>query len=73
MIFLGIGLKKTIKKVFKELKDKTCVRFKQRVDEEDYIKFKSSSDEECSSFIGNVGGKQTVYIKLIKYLINLLH
>lgn len=39
-----------------------CVKFMPRTNERDYVKFRSNSDDGCSSHIGREGGEQTIKI-----------
>merc|ERR1712226_386206 len=45
----------------KQFELRTCIRFKERTHEKDYVLF-SSEQNVCSSSIGRVGGEQTIHL-----------
>ncbi|XP_053204201.1 astacin-like metalloprotease toxin 5 [Panonychus citri] len=47
-----------IEEALDEFHQKTCIRFKTRIAERDYVKF--IFDEGCYSFVGRLGGLQTI-------------
>lgn len=49
-------------KAFFQFEKRTCIRFKKRTKEEDYVVF-SSQRQGCSSLIGRVGGGQVVNLE----------
>jgi len=51
---------KAIKSAMKEWEEKTCIRFKPRENERDYIEFINEGFGKCYSFIGRVTGKQVL-------------
>ena len=60
-------LQQTIKKAMRSFKKSTCVRFRRRRRERDYLVIKSLTFGECHVRPGNFGGNQTV--EIIQYLI----
>eukprot|EP00795_Rhopilema_esculentum_P003258 gene3258-1584_t len=59
-----IGLKgpteKAILSAMKEWEEKTCIRFKPRTTEKDYVEFIDDGFAQCYSYVGRVGGKQVI-------------
>ncbi|XP_065060541.1 uncharacterized protein LOC135687798 [Rhopilema esculentum] len=59
-----IGLKgpteKAILSAMKEWEEKTCIRFKPRTNEMDYVEFIDDGFGKCYSYVGRVGGKQAI-------------
>ncbi|XP_065666427.1 astacin-like metalloprotease toxin 5 [Hydra vulgaris] len=49
---------KAIKSAIKEIHEKTCIRFKERTNEKDYIQFTNIGWSKCLSYVGRIGGKQ---------------
>ncbi|XP_074541540.1 hatching enzyme 1.2-like [Halichoeres trimaculatus] len=56
---------------FRMISDNTCVRFKQRTTEYNYLKFKNGNG--CASFVGCRGGAQPVYFSRTCSVGNLCH
>ncbi|XP_052863722.1 hatching enzyme 1.2-like [Anopheles cruzii] len=52
-----------IEEAMKQFHTKTCIRFKPRMAEKDYISIESSSSG-CWSSVGRIGGKQTVNLQI---------
>ncbi|XP_058056148.1 hatching enzyme 1.2-like [Anopheles bellator] len=52
-----------IEEAMKQFHAKTCIRFKPRMAEKDYISIESSSSG-CWSSVGRIGGKQTVNLQI---------
>jgi len=57
--FLG-GASDVIDKAIKEWEQKTCIKFKPRVAERDYIEFIDDGIGKCYSNIGRAGGRQVL-------------
>eukprot|EP00795_Rhopilema_esculentum_P003261 gene3261-1588_t len=59
-----VGLKgpaeKVILSAMKEWEEKTCIRFKPRTDERDYIEFFDGGFGRCNSYVGRIYGKQKI-------------
>jgi len=47
----------TIQKAMTMISNKTCIRFKQRTNEKDYVSIENA-DSGCYSYVGRIGGKQ---------------
>ncbi|XP_015747343.1 PREDICTED: astacin-like [Acropora digitifera] len=45
-----------------EWQTKTCIRFKQRTNERDYVYF-TSNDRGCYSYVGKIGGSQPINLE----------
>ena len=55
--------KQTLAKTIWQLEQRTCIRFKQRISEEDYIIFTSKLGPGClSTMQGRLGGRQHINI-----------
>lgn len=50
-----------LKKAMYEFRNRTCIRFHKRTNQHDYVYYSAKKDE-CSSSIGKIGGKQTIYL-----------
>jgi len=59
-----VGLKgpteKAILGAMEEIEEKTCIRFKPRTNEKDYIEFIDDGFSKCWSYVGRTGGKQQI-------------
>ena len=55
-----------IAKAMAEIEQETCLKFKLRDDEEDYIEF-TGEGSGCSSHVGRKGGKQTIMLPKFSY------
>lgn len=53
--------KELLSEAIKEFEARTCIKFKKRTNEEDYVYYTSETDV-CSSNIGRIGGKQVIHI-----------
>ena len=67
-LFSGKKLRKIIKRAIITFRRLTCVSFKPRKQETDYLIIKSPSEKKCSSKIGNPGGSRTVRIIFIYFM-----
>ncbi|PAV80999.1 hypothetical protein WR25_25978 [Diploscapter pachys] len=57
----------SIAQAFDEYKEKTCVRFVPRTDDDfDYIYLKRNVGFGCSSYVGRAGGNQTISLEVDK-------
>lgn len=70
--------KRLLKRAFTSFEKRTCIRFKKRHNETDYVVFSTPTDGFCSSYIGRMGGQQVVNIgedcqKIGSYKHELMH
>eukprot|EP00794_Sanderia_malayensis_P020323 gene20323-22322_t len=60
----AIGLKgpteRAIDAAMKEWERKTCIRFKPRTNEKDYVEFIDDGFSKCWSYVGRIGGQQKI-------------
>ncbi|WKX89253.1 hypothetical protein Q1695_008700 [Nippostrongylus brasiliensis] len=56
-------LKDVIREAMKRIEKNTCIRFKRRTDEADYIHFKNVEGEGCHSKIGRFPGENVVVLE----------
>jgi len=50
-----------LKRAIHEFEKRTCIRFKKRTNQPDYVLY-SSAENTCSSVVGKAGGQQTILI-----------
>lgn len=58
---VSVMSKKLLKEAIKQFERRTCIRFRRRQNEKDYVVF-ISRRSYCSSYVGRFGGAQPVYI-----------
>jgi hypothetical protein len=63
-LLTGAGAKGKIKAAMAEWSAKTCIKFKERTNERDYIEFTSKGSGQCWSHVGRSGGKQQLSLGL---------
>ena len=51
-----------IRNAMKQWESSTCLKFVQRNGQEDYVEFTCSSQPICTSYVGRVGGRQTIQL-----------
>jgi len=56
------GATKEIEKAMKEWEKNTCIRFKKRTNERDYLQFMNGGVGNCYSNVGRIGGAQQISI-----------
>lgn len=68
---LGPDRKRLIKNAIKHWKQRTCLKFKKRTNENDYIRFQFGFG--CASFVGRIGGRQRLVVGQQCKLGNIIH
>ena len=55
-------LKSAIQQAMSSYEQLSCIKFVQHTNQMDYVRFRSRSDDGCSSHVGREGGEQTIKI-----------
>uniref|UniRef100_A0A0N4Z264 Metalloendopeptidase n=1 Tax=Parastrongyloides trichosuri TaxID=131310 RepID=A0A0N4Z264_PARTI len=59
--------RKVVRRAMDAIEENTCVVFKPRDEEEDYVQFENTFDEGCYSMVGKEGGPQTIMLESNTY------